>query len=114
MQDPTPALQEILNRIDRLQESVDALRGRGGPPKARPGWLPISEAARLAGFSIVALQSRLRRERERADGFQIRRRHGAVHKGDFMAYLDREAAKKSGGRGAQIRNAIRHLEREIA
>jgi len=68
----------------------------------------------MAGFSISAVQSRLRRERNRVNGFQLRRRHGAVHKEDWCAYLNMLAEKKSGGQGAAIRKALEAIESEVA
>jgi hypothetical protein len=104
-----PLIQTILEKLDFVESQLDALTTASGKRRVEPGWLSIQDAARLAGLSVVATQTRIRREKERVDGVPLRTRHGAVHTGDWKAYLDSEAQRKT-GRGRVIRDALEKFE----
>lgn len=97
-------LLTILEKLDGLQAAVDALSVAQGKRRADPAWLPIRDAAALAGLSVVGLQTRLKRLAARPDGPSLRRRHGAVHRRDFEAWLSSLATSET--RGARIRRAV--------
>lgn len=105
LDDLSGRLEVVESRLDDLRDDLAEAQGRR---RLDPDWISIKDAARLAGLSKVALQSRLRRERERCDGFQVRRRHGALHRADFLAYL--ESRQLGPGAGAQAREALKQME----
>lgn len=95
---------EILQRLDRMEQALDAVLDAVGRTAQDQEWLPIRQAAKLAGMSVSALQTRLRRENNRASGERIRRRHGYVHAADWRAYLENQAQAKA-GKGTQSKKA---------
>lgn len=108
MSESSLLFQAILEKLESLQATVDALASASGKRRIEPGWLSIQDAARLAGLSVPATQTRIRRQRENPSGFPLRVRHGAVNATDWRAYLD-ACAKRRAGRGEQVRAALERI-----
>jgi hypothetical protein len=93
--------------LKSLLESVLDRLGKKRP--VDPQWLSIADAARLAGLSVEACQTRIRRENQKLSGFPIRRRHGAVHAADWREYLRLESSKRQ-RKAAVVETALAGLE----
>jgi len=89
---------EIGKRLDALEGRFDAfesllcdLANRMNGKRRDARFLPLDEAAAMLGLKgknpTGAIRKRI--ERARAAGMRIRSRHGAVHRLDFAAYIEK-------------------------
>lgn len=106
MQDTTPLLQSILEKLDCLQSEIAALRGR---PRRRPaeGYISLSEAANFCGKTQKGLVRFLERAAEDPDEIQVRRIRGGVHRADLERLLE---SRRLVGRGERVRKALEAIQ----
>ncbi len=103
-------LQEtILERLAAIEADVSLLARAAGKRRLDPQFLPLDEAARLAGRSKQGLQNLIKRELAKPDGFPIKRIHGGIHRQDLMRFLEHLAGGHT-GRGARVRAALDGLD----
>lgn len=101
--------ETILGQLAEIRADVSLLASAAGKRRLDPQFLPLDEAARLAGRSKQGLQNLIKRELAKPDGFPIKRIHGAVHRADLLRFLEHLAAKHP-GRGARVRQALSRLQ----
>jgi hypothetical protein len=95
---PSSDTLEITKRLDALEARFDGFEAllanvtrRANGRTHDPRFLPLDEAAAMLGLKgknpTGAIRKRI--ERARAAGMRIRSRHGAVHRLDFAAYIEK-------------------------
>ncbi|NQU42405.1 hypothetical protein HQ520_03915 [bacterium] len=101
--------EDIRTRLDRIERLLVSLLSRKSRRKPPPEYIPVREAAVVAGKTLCGLQTALRRERQDPDGMHIRRIHGAVNRADLMRWLETKA-KRNPGLGQEIRDALEDFD----
>ncbi|MCX7048160.1 MAG: hypothetical protein NTX50_22090 [Candidatus Sumerlaeota bacterium] len=103
-----PDCAEHLAHLAESIEQILNLLGRQRRRPADPLWLSWHEAAAVAGLSVEALRTRVRRSRGSVEGLDVRVRHGGIFKTDFERLM--HSWEKQPGRGAIARESLQNLQ----
>ncbi|MCX7044343.1 MAG: hypothetical protein NTX50_02510 [Candidatus Sumerlaeota bacterium] len=102
------SLSSITERLSAIELSLDILVRATSKRKIDSQWVTLDEAAHIAGTTKRGVQNQVRREREKADGYSLRVRHGGIHRGDWLAFLEFKAQRRV-GRGERVRTALEKI-----